>query len=493
MSPPARIDAFRPAIILGGRVGLELDYLFHPKSIAVAGASEDPRKQGNAYYRLLKERGFKGAVYAVNPRGTDVLGGPSFTSVGEIPGPVDYVISTVPAPAVPGLIDECAAKGVKTIHLFTGRFSETGHEDAATLERDVLARAQRAGIRLIGPNGMGLHYAREGITFKDHLPADPGTAVAMAQSGGNAVEMVLGPAARGVRFGKVLSYGNGLDLNEADFLNYFAEDPETSVVGLYLEGVKEGRRFLDALRRVASEKPVVVWKGGRTAAGGRAVSSHTASLAGDSAIWNAAIRQAGAVPVSNMQEMVDAVSAFYFLPPFTGVRTAIAGGGGGRSVQSADVCEEAGLVVAPFPDSITAALRERDPEYWDWLSNPVDGSILGASPWKMDELVALLTKSPEYDLVINNIDEQWALDRPEAAQGLPKTLDALLAVHAQQPKPMAVVVGDAVQPQGWQTDALTDLRSRCAAAGVPTFPSIARAAQALKRVTDYYRHKEALE
>ena len=106
MALPARIDGFRPAIILGGRVGLELDYLFHPKSIAVAGASEDPRKQGNAYYRLLKERGFKGNVYAVNPRGTDVLGGPSFTSVGEIPGPVDYVISTVPAPAVPGLIDE---------------------------------------------------------------------------------------------------------------------------------------------------------------------------------------------------------------------------------------------------------------------------------------------------------------------------------------------------------------------------------------------------
>ena len=473
-------------------MGFELDYVFHPKSIAVAGASEDPRKQGNAYFRLLKERGFAGPVYSVNPRGTEILGSASFTSITAIPDPVDYVISTVPAHAVPTLIDECAAKGVGVVHLFTGRFSETGHEDAAELEQDVLRRARRAGIRLIGPNGMGLHYAREGITFKDHLPTEPGAAVAMAQSGGNAVEMVLGPASRGVRFGKVLSYGNGLDLNEADFLDYFAEDPETSVIGVYLEGVKDGRRFLDSLRHAASVKPVVVWKGGRTTAGARAVSSHTASLAGDATIWRAALKQAGAVPVSNMQEMVDAVAAFYFLPPFTGVRAAIAGGGGGRSVQSADVCEEAGLVVAPFTDSIAAALRERDPTYWDWLSNPVDGSILGATPWKMDELVELLTESQDYDVTINNIDEQWALDRPDAAKGLPKSLDALLAVRDRHPeKPMAVVLGDAVQPHDWQTDTLVELKSRCIEAGVPTFPSITRAAHALRRVAAYYARRDA--
>ena len=472
-------------------MGLELDYIFHPKSIAVAGASEDPQKQGNAYFRLLKERGFAGPVYAVNPRGTAILGSASYTSVTAIPEPIDYVISTVPAHAVPALIDECAAKGVGVVHLFTGRFSETGHEDAAALERDVLDRARRAGIRLIGPNGMGLHYAREGITFKDHLPTEPGTAAAMAQSGGNAVEMVLGPASRGVRFGKVLSYGNGLDLNEADFLDYFAEDAETSVIGVYLEGVREGRRFLEALRRAAAVKPVVVWKGGRTAAGARAVSSHTASLAGDAAVWKSALTQVGAVPVSNMQEMVDAVAAFYFLPPFTGVRTAVAGGGGGRSVQSADVCEEAGLVVAPFPEAVSAALRERDPVYWDWLSNPVDGSILGATPWKMNELVELLTESEDYDVVINNVDEQWALDRPEAAKGLPRGLDALLAVRDRHPaRPMAVVVGEAVQPQDWQTDTLTDLRARCIEAGVPTFPSISRAAHALQRVAAYYARRD---
>jgi acyl-CoA synthetase (NDP forming) len=472
-------------------VGLELDFLFHPKSIAVAGASEDPRKQGNAYLRLLRERGFNGPVYAVNPRGTEILGSPSFTSVSAIPDLIDYVISTVPAKAVPNLIDECAAKGVKVVHLFTGRFSETGHEDAAALEQDVLVRARRAGIRLIGPNGMGLHYAHEGITFKDHLPTEPGTAAAMAQSGGNAVEMVLGPAARGVRFGKVLSYGNGLDLNEADFLEYFAEDPETSLISIYLEGAREGRRFFEALKRAASVKPVVIWKGGRTSAGTRAVSSHTASLAGDAAVWDAVCRQAGAVPVANMEEMVDVVSAFYFLPLFTGVRTAVAGGGGGQSVQSADVCEEAGLVVSPFPEPILAALRERDPEYWDWLSNPVDGSILGASPWKMDEMAELLTQSPDYDLVINNVNEQWALDTPEAARGLPKSLDALLAVQSRHAKPTAVVLGEAIQPQGWQTEILRDLRSRCVAAGVPTFPSIARAASALKRVSDYYRRRSA--
>ncbi|MDA1097311.1 MAG: CoA-binding protein [Chloroflexi bacterium] len=466
-------------------MSLELDFLFHPRSIAVAGASSDPKKQGHAYFRLLIENGFPGPLYPLNPRGEEVLGRRGYRSLDEIPGEVEYVISTVPASAAPALVEECGRNGVKVLHLFTGRFSETGHADAAALEREVLRRARDAGVRLIGPNGMGLHYPGEKITFKANLPMEAGSVAALAQSGGNAVEMVQGPSLRGVRFSKVLSYGNGLDLNEADFLEYLADDLETSVIGIYLEGAREGRRLFHALEHAAQAKPVIVWKGGRSAAGSRAVASHTASLAGNARVWDAMCRQAGAVPVSNMQEMVDAITAFSLLPPMRGVRVAIAGGGGGRSVQSADVCEEAGLVVAPLPESIVATLRTRDPDYWDWISNPVDGSILGGSPWRMNEIVALLAASSDYDAVIVNVDEQWSLDRPDAAKDLEHSMEGLLGIWADHKKPMAIVMGDSIQTHEWQTETMRRLRARCAEAGLLTFPTIVRAARTLRLVADY--------
>ncbi len=280
----------------------ELEAIFQPRAIAVVGASANPESLGHDYVRCLLEYGYKGAVYPVNPELSEVLGLTVYPSLRQVPGTVDYVISCIPASGVLDLVEDCRHVGVKAVHFFTARFSETGREDAALLEQELLRRTRSAGIRVIGPNCMGLYDPRQGISFRTDFPKEPGSTAFLSQSGGNAVELVHHGAQRGLRFSKVISYGNGLDLDEADFLDYFAQDSETTVIVAYIEGISDGRRFMAALRRAAAAKPVIVLKGGRTSSGTRAAASHTAALAGAQQVWRVALRQAGAMEVMRLGE-----------------------------------------------------------------------------------------------------------------------------------------------------------------------------------------------
>jgi acyl-CoA synthetase (NDP forming) len=290
-----------------------LEPLLHPRSIAVVGASGSGR--GGGFVSPLVELGFRGPIYPVNPKYDEIMGMKAYPRVRDIPGPVDFVISSIPASQVLGLIADCAEKGVKLIHLFTARFSETGRQDAADLEQEILRQAKAGGIRLIGPNCMGVYIPEEGISFNNGMPKESGR-VGLASQSGQAVGETVGFAAqRGIRFSKAISYGNALDFNECDYLDYFAQDPNTEIILLYIEGVRDGPRFLRSLRRAAAVKPVIVVKGGRGEAGTRATASHTASLAGSREIWNAVVNQAGVVTAADLEEMVDIATAFYFLPP----------------------------------------------------------------------------------------------------------------------------------------------------------------------------------
>ncbi|KKL54964.1 hypothetical protein LCGC14_2260160 [marine sediment metagenome] len=292
-----------------------IEAIFHPRSIAVVGASANPNAPGYDYVSSLQKFGFPGDLYPVNPRAEEILGLPAFPSLRDVPGQVDYVISCIPATAVLELVDDCAAKGARALQLFTARFSETGREEDAELERRLSQRAREAGVRIIGPNCMGLLYPRQGISFRADMPRQPGNVGFLSQSGNLLFELTYLAGPRGLRFSKAVSYGNGLDLNEADFLDYFAQDAESAVVGAYVEGVRDGRRFLAALKRAAARKPVVVLKGGRTAAGGRAAASHTAALAGRHAVWTAAVTQAGAISVDTVEELIDMLIAFAYMRP----------------------------------------------------------------------------------------------------------------------------------------------------------------------------------
>ncbi|MDE3096221.1 MAG: CoA-binding protein [Chloroflexota bacterium] len=470
------------------------DAVFRPGSVAVVGASSKVDSPGHDYVRSLVDFGFRGPVYPINPRAAEIAGLPAYPSLSAVPGEVEYVISCIPADGVLALIDESRAKGVRVLHLFTGRFGETGKAEGVALEREVKERAATAGIRIIGPNCMGVYDASHGMAFRPDLPREPGDVAFISQSGNNSVELMLHGAARGLRFSKVVSYGNALDLSEADFLDYLADDAETRVIGAYIEGTADGRRLLDALRRCARAKPVVVLKGGRTGAGSRTAASHTAALAGRRQVWSAVLRQAGAVEVDTFDELIDMLVAFAFLRDArrttddrqqTGgdgrASVGVVGGGGGRAVQSADVCEEAGLRVPKLPDAIRATLREKAPDLADWVDNPVDQSILAGSAVSGARVLEMMLDSPAFDALIANVGEDWVLGRPDAIERMAHLVDRFAAIGRQARKPLAFVLGPADSPDETKWRAVEGGRRRLTDARLAVYPSVDRAASALAR------------
>jgi acyl-CoA synthetase (NDP forming) len=330
-----------------------------------------------------------------------------YPRVSAIPGPVDYVISSIPAQGILELIEDCGRKGVKGLHLFTARFSETGRKEAADLEQEILKQARKYGIRLIGPNCMGIYYPREGLAFNEGMPADPGKIGLISQSGQVVGEIVSFAGQQGVRFSKAISYGNALDFNECDYLDYFAQDQETEIILLYIEGVRDGRRFPESLRRAAVAKPVILVKGGRGRAGTRATFSHTASMAGSQDIWQALVKQAGALSARNLEDLVDLAVAFNFLSPIKGRNLAVLGGSGGSSVLAADQCEEAGLVVTPFPRDIREKLKKEGNPIWDWIGNPADFSIAMEDHQTTSQIGKKMVEHPAFDVIMTFIRSPW--------------------------------------------------------------------------------------
>jgi acyl-CoA synthetase (NDP forming) len=468
-----------------------LEYIFHPRSIAIIGASPNPRNQSNVFIREFRKFGFKGEVYLVNPGYQEVLGMPVYETLSDVPGDVDHVISCVPAALVPALVEQCVEKKVKVLHLYTGRMAEAGLEDRVKMQEDVVAESRAAGIRVIGPNCMGLYYAPEGLTFRMSFPQEMGGVGFMSQSGGNCAELVYKGCGRGLKFSKVVSYGNASDLNECDFLEYFMEDPETEVIAAYIEGVKDGKRFFRLAREAARRKPLIILKGGRTDAGRRAVASHTASLAGVDAIWDAVCHQIGAVRVYSIGELSDMLLAFSFLKPPASNRTAAMGGGGGVGVSAADAYEQEGLELPPLPDEIVESLKKLVPDVWSMFSNPVDFSILGPRPEVFD-ICKMVASHKQYDLLIGNLGPEWALDEPAGADWIPHSIDMFITASNLSGKPLAVVVPFSDSPEAWRWEAVMKAQEKCVEEGLPVFHSIGSAANAVGKFIAYHRRRKQL-
>jgi acyl-CoA synthetase (NDP forming) len=471
-----------------------LEKAFQARSIGVVGASSNPSSGGYNFTRYLIDCGYQGKIYPVNPNYDEVLGIKTYPSLKDITGSVDYVISTVPASQVLGILDDCSLKGVKIVHLFTARFSETGHPEAVELEQAILKKAKSKGIRLIGPNCMGIYCPRARISFGYDFPGEAGSVGMAFQSGGAATELVRLAAQRGIRFSKVVSYGNALDYNEADFLDYFRQDPETKIVLMYIEGIKDGKRFLNSLRRAASDKPVVVVKGGRGESGARAVASHTASLAGSMRIWATAISQAGAISADSFEELIDLAVSFYFLPPVRGRRVGVVGGGGGMSVRSADDCEEAGLDVVPLPPEIREELKSRGNPLWDWIGNPTDASITGGFGFSHIDMLQMMAAHPDFDLLIGNVSEGAPMRKEEMISRFRAEAAGYIMVGESSPKPLLVVVGDKSPGVNdydfWRWQELNKTRTELIEAGIPFYPTIGRAARAAIKLLDYYSKRK---
>jgi len=458
-----------------------LDYLFHPRSIAVVGVSGKPRDWGggNMFLAALQEFGFPGPLYPVNPNVEEVLGLRCYPSLSSIPGPVDHVISSIPATGVLPLMDDAAAKKVRSIHFFTAGFRETGEQERIDLERDVLAKAKAAGIRLIGPNCMGLYCPSSGVTFSGDFPKEPGGVAFISQSGLNGEDLVHSATLRGLRFSKVISYGNASDLDESDFFEYCTADPDTRIILSYIEGVKDGQRFRRALKAASAVKPVVILKGGLTDAGDRAAKSHTGSLAGSPQIWESLCRQAGVVMVETLEDLVDMAVAFRFLKAPKGRGVAIIVVGGGSSVLAADAAERVGLRIPPLSEDVQAQLRPFTPLAGTSIRNPLDTVALESKDG-LHKTVKIVGDAPDIDsiLILPRLD--WWLDRvPDVDAMVRGTVAKMKEAADDSPAPLALALRVAENARSMA--AFEKFYEYAAVEQLPVYPDFQRALTAISR------------
>lgn len=458
----------------------EFDFVFNPKSIAVVGASNDKRAWGNRFLQAQLDANFKGALYPVNPGADKILGLDAYPSVTSIQSSVDYVIVAVPARVIPDVINDCVAKGVKVVSIFTAGFSESGQEQGRRLEEQIVKKARERGVRIIGPNCFGVCCPTNFISFSSQVgPAQSGSVAFLSQSGHYAHILAGIANERRIGISKSVSYGNECDLECADFLEYLAIDPETKIIGAYLEGTRNGRRLFQIIKEVSKTKPMVVLKGGRTQAGAEAARSHTGSLAGSNIVWTTALRQAGAIQVDNIDELTDTVLAFQQLSRFEGNSVAIVcgliAGGGGVSVTSADSCTRFGLSVPPFTEETRSRLKALLPPVGGMLRNPVDMAQAAGDPSILNKTLELVFSDQKIELVMVHAPPSTGFISIKAFQAIN---DLFISTRKTQRKPLILVSGT------YRADHLSSER-KLLDAQIPVFPTFERAAKAIANMRQY--------
>ncbi|EEB73684.1 acetate--CoA ligase family protein [Thermococcus sp. AM4] len=396
-----------------------LDFLFYPKSVAVIGASHVPGKVGNAIMRSITLR-FNGKVYAVNVKGGEIeVNGKKFKvyrSIKEIPDEIDVAVIAVPAKFVPDVIDECGEKGVKGAIVISAGFKEAGRAD---LEEELVKRARKWGIRVVGPNCLGVTNLENGFDCNFNPPerqARPpfGKVAFMSQSGAFGAAILDWAAREKIGMSKFISLGNMADLDESDFMDYLGDDEKTGVITGYLEGVKDGRKFLETAKRVTLKKPVVILKSGRTEAGAKAAASHTGSLAGSYAIYRAAFEQSGVLEATTMRQLFNYAKVLAMQKPAKGDRVAIVTNGGGAGVMMSDGLLERGLKMAELSEETLKKFEEdvkagKLPAHMSY-KNPID--VIGDAPSSRYEIaMRYALEDPNVDvLVVIALFQSPALD-----------------------------------------------------------------------------------
>jgi acyl-CoA synthetase (NDP forming) len=349
--------------------------LFHGRTVAVVGASASPGKLGYEILANIVNGGYEGRVYPVNPKAGEILGLPAYASVSACPSSLDLAVVVVPAPLVPGVLGEAAAKGAGAAIIISGGFREAGRED---LEEEMLAVVAETGLRLIGPNCQGINYRPNKLCASWPLLTAAGSMAVISQSGTVAATLAGWAVDEGLGISATVSLGNQVDVCETDLIEYFTGDSETRVMALYLEGAKDGRRFLEAARRAVLSKPIVVLKSGRTRAGQRAAASHTSTLAGRDEVFDAVCRQIGIVRVDSIESLYDSAKALESLELDGGDRVMVITSSGGCGILATDEAESCKLRVPPLPPEAVKDLGEAGLLPTAILSNPLDLTVAPA-------------------------------------------------------------------------------------------------------------------
>src|SRR3990172_5674843 len=454
---------------------MPLHEFFTPASVAVVGASSDPTKLGYAVLRNLVEGGYlqgERRLYPINPKAERILDLPAYPSVGAVPESIDLAVIVIPYPRVPEVLRECGEKGIPAAIVISAGFREAGSEGAER-ERELLQIAREYGIRLVGPNCLGVIDTVTPLNASFSAGMPPGGPMAfMSQSGALGTAILDWALAGRLGLSKFVSLGNMADVSETDLLQYWAEDPDSKVILCYIEGLPDGAEFIRVARRVSQLKPVVAIKSGITQSGARAVTSHTGSLAGSEQAHEAAFRQAGVLRAESLQDLFDLAMAFGYLRPIRGDRIAIVTNAGGPGILATDALERLGLKLARFQPEVIRKLEQVLPDAAS-AANPID--LLGdALAERYRFALDLVIGDPQVDAVL-------VIMAPQAVSQMTETAQVVIEISARAEIPvLTCFMGEASMQR-----ATTLLQAH----GVPNIPFPERAARALQGMEQYRRRR----
>lgn len=458
---------------------------FPPQSVAIVGVSRNddskhPGYTGLRLLRILKSAGFQGRVYPVNPYTNNIDGMTVYPSLTSVPERLDLAIVTVPPVAVPQVLQDCVEAKVRNVQICTSGFGETGQDEAKRLDSEIRDIALREGLRVIGPNCMGFQIPSIRMQMHADTPPVQGPVAFISQSGGHArIFLIRGPEL-GIGFSKVISYGNALVLDAPDFLEYLANDPETRIICAYLEGVRDGRRFIELIKEINPVKPVIIWKGGLTSSGARAAISHTSSLTGDRKIWAAFFKQTGAIEVSSIEEMAEVTMAFLMLKPSSGKRAAVLAAGGGSSVATGDICAEEDIELPPLSAHTKEGLLEFIFLVNQGIANPIDAPSVVVDVSRLYRTYELLANDSQIDIVILHLGAEFFAG---PVVGVMAEFQKRVSIQDKNRiKPVVVALSDEGQVRETEKYARS-LRE----IGIPAYNSLRRACRALNRFANYHR------
>jgi len=441
-----------------------LETFFKPSSIAVVGASKNPTKIGHAALKNILISDYQCKLYPINPDDDEILGLKCYKKLTDVPGPIDLVLISVPSPIVAQIVKDCVAKKVKYIIIITSGFSEIGNNEG---EEEIKKIVKGTDIRILGPNTMGYKNASDNLdcSFVFGVPLK-GNVALISQSGALGIGMIYLANNEFVGLSKIIGTGNKLDIDDDDLIDVLSKDPNTKVIGLYIEGIKNGRAFMNSIK--ACNKPVLVVKAGKSKAGARATASHTGSMAGSDAIHGAAIKQAGGIRCRDVVELFDMARALAGQPPAQGNRIGIVTNGGGVGILLSDACEENGLVVPKLSEKTYKKIEKILPPLVK-PNNPVD--LAGdAGFFRYWSATLALLQDPNIDgIIVASVHAGYA--RPQEYTGAILKMVHQQKLHQEYKKP---ILGTWIGGKDFE-DLVLDLK----AVGVPIYPSSWRTVRAM--------------
>jgi acyl-CoA synthetase (NDP forming) len=457
--------------------------LFAPRTVAVLGASTTSTTMANTFIRRMKAFGYAGHLYPIHPKASEVEGLRCYPSLAETPEPVDYAYVAIGAKAIPEALRN--AKGrVRFAHVISSGFGEIAGGEA--LQAELVEGAAAGGCRMLGPNSLGMYSPRGGLTFAANAPRDLGTVGVISQSGGLGTDIIKRGQWRGLRFSGLVTVGNSADLGPVDLLEFYLADPQTKVIGLYLEDVKDGRRFFETLR-TAPRKPVVILRGGRSSQGRLAAASHTGALAGDGRAWAALSAQAGVVQVDTVDAFIDVLLAFQFLTPRPSAptqRVVLFGNGGGTSVLAADAFAECGLDVVPFDAETMERLEALRLPPGTSVANPIDAPVATLQEDEgrvANRIFDIVYESAVPDALVMHVNLAAFVGRG-GADPIDNLIQAAVRVQGAHPGRAHFVIVLRVDGSPELEERRRHYRRVALDAGIPVYDELVEAAQALRAV-----------